>query len=272
MYPTMSGPTIPATPPYMTGASGMAPYSSGGPEQPTAPKPQYTSPIGPVPGGGNLPSSSNISGVSTGPGALPGTGTVSGQWPTYSSAQPPPYWEGVSTSGGQAPPFPYLTSAELAGEQPYTGGGGGGGGGGRGGGGGGGGGGGAAAPVVPPTTAPGQSVADAVKDMLTAQPGKRFRISPQMQAALASSGLYGRLLDILRSLGFTDIGGIGTYGFITDFLSPMNMPNIDIQALLAGLSPADNLALSMLMNTIMTDIPPEAAPETPPVEQPVAAP
>jgi hypothetical protein len=124
---------------------------------------------------------------------------------------------------------------------------------GQGGGGGGGGGEGSTAatlaPVVPPVTNE-ANLSSVLSNVLKAEPGKIYKISPQLQQALSSSGLYGNLLNILRAFGITDVGGQGLYGFGTDFMIPTSMPNIDIDSLLAGLSPADKLTLSMMFNTV----------------------
>jgi len=123
-----------------------------------------------------------------------------------------------------------------------------------GGGGGGGGGGGVLPAAAPPGAAEAQQptdVATLVKDALQAQPEQKYKIAPAIQQWLANSGLYGSFLAMLQALGLTDIGGIGAFGFPTDFQIPANLADIDLTEYMTTMTPEDRTNIGLLLGSLL---------------------
>jgi hypothetical protein len=107
------------------------------------------------------------------------------------------------------------------------------------------------APVAPPTPPGGANLPDLINQLVAARPGQTFKIPPALQQALSSSGLYQNLITVLRSMGINGIGVIGPYGFDSDFILPESLGNIDLNALMAGMAPADQLSLRYLLSSLL---------------------
>lgn len=196
---------------------------------------QYPAPIGPLPGGGDL-YPANRGTQYPNPGGVP-IEIVRAERNLFEQG---PYAGGAAGTGGGASSGG--TEQQGLPMGPI------------GGGGGGGGGGGVIPAAVPPGAAEAQQpmdVATLVKDALQAQPEQKYKIPPAIQQWLSNSGLYSQFLAMLQSLGLTDIGGLGAFGFPTDFQIPANLADIDLTQYMTTMTPEDRTNIGILLGSLL---------------------
>ena len=119
---------------------------------------------------------------------------------------------------------------------------------------GGGGGGGSPAPTTVPMDVPvvpqvNQSLEQILTQMPAARGGETFEIPPALQKWLTDNGMYDRLMNIFKTLGFVPWGDIGAFGYQSDFFIPRNLAvrSDQLSQFLSGLSPTDSMAMNWIL-------------------------